>query len=340
MAPRRYELDNPCYFFRLSAQLWREVGTKTRVFDREWLDVVKLLMEQIVREQQHEALSHYRYRTLLRNGLGAPVANGTGMSWSAFRPSDDQCVYNFHIPSNLMAVAVLGPLRDMLLELYPEEKTLLADVIRVREEIHSGVLKHAQVDVPGFGKVYAYEVDGLGKYLLRDDANVPSLLSLPYFGFDDEIVRNTRRWALSPRNSLYFDENGFYGVGSDHTNVHHRGYIWPMSLIMRALTSQNNVTEIIDQFRVRARSCARFLCLIFAISQMLCTSDGATNLIHESFAPRSRGSTFTRKEFGWANALFSEAVLKFLELLVKAAPTTDFCRAETNAGAVLNLEQA
>jgi len=33
---------------------------------------------------------------------------------------------------------------------------------------------------------YAYEVNGLGSQYLMDDANVPSLMSLPYLGFLSE----------------------------------------------------------------------------------------------------------------------------------------------------------
>jgi meiotically up-regulated gene 157 (Mug157) protein len=38
-----------------------------------------------------------------------------------------------------------------------------------------GVCEH-----PLFGRIFAYEVDGYGNALFMDDANVPSLLSLPY----------------------------------------------------------------------------------------------------------------------------------------------------------------
>lgn len=44
-------------------------------------------------EQRHESLSAYRYPTLPREGLGSPV-NYTGMTWSAFRASDDEQVRN------------------------------------------------------------------------------------------------------------------------------------------------------------------------------------------------------------------------------------------------------
>jgi meiotically up-regulated gene 157 (Mug157) protein len=56
-----------------------------------------------------------------------------------------------------------------------------------------------------FGKIYAFEVDGLGHHNLMDDANVPSLLSIPYLGwdYDPEIYANTRRFILSPANPWY-----------------------------------------------------------------------------------------------------------------------------------------
>lgn len=43
-----------------------------------------------------------------------------------------------------------------------------------------GVVERSQTEG---GNVYAYEVDGFGKFRLYDDANLPSLLSLPYFLF-------------------------------------------------------------------------------------------------------------------------------------------------------------
>ena len=67
-----------------------------------------------------------------------------------------------------------------------------------------GVVERSQADG---GSVYAYEVDGLGKFRLYDDANLPSLLSLPYLGFaskDDPLYLNTRALVLSNKNPFYF----------------------------------------------------------------------------------------------------------------------------------------
>ena len=48
-----------------------------------------------------------------------------------------------------------------------------------------GIIRHEE-----FGEIFAYEVDGMDNYVLMDDANVPSLLSIPYLGYasaDDPV---------------------------------------------------------------------------------------------------------------------------------------------------------
>lgn len=72
-----------------------------------------------------------------------------------------------------------------------------------------------------------------------DDANIPSLLSLPYLQFvklDDPIYKNTRQHILSSANPYYFSNDKFSGIGSSHTNFRH---VWPLALTIQILTSNN-----------------------------------------------------------------------------------------------------
>ena len=113
--------------------------------------------------------------------------------------------------------------------------------------------------------VYAYEVDGFGNSKFMDDANVPSLLSLPYLGYcarDEPTYTRTRRRLLSnATNPWYFSGSVASGIGGPHVGL---DAIWPMSIIMRALTSTDD-----DEIA---------LCL-----QQLKAAAAGTGLMHESF---------------------------------------------------------
>ena len=85
--------------------------------------------------------------------------------------------------------------------------------------------------------MFAFEVDGFGSAYFMDDANIPSLLSLPYLGYvdrNDPIYKNTRKFVLSEYNPYFFKGEAGEGIGGPHVGP---GYIWPMSIIMRAYTS-------------------------------------------------------------------------------------------------------
>ena len=79
-----------------------------------------------------------------------------------------------------------------------------------------------------------------------DDANVPSLLSLPFLEFtdsEDPIYQNTRKYVLSlDENPYFFKGSAGEGIGGPHVGDK---FIWPMSIIIRAMTS-NNDTEIME----------------------------------------------------------------------------------------------
>lgn len=82
-----------------------------------------------------------------------------------------------------------------------------------------------------------------GNFLLMDDANLPSLLSLKYFGipakfntdYYNHVYQDTRQFILSTNNPFYYltEDKSFSGIGSPHTEDFDRlhAYIWPLALV-------------------------------------------------------------------------------------------------------------
>ena len=227
--------------------------------------------------------------TLTHGGHGSPVGY-TGMTWSGLRPSDDACTYHYLIPSQMYAVVVLRYLAEIAREIYADE-ALAIRAEKLGSEIDAGIQQYGLVDHPKYGRIYAYETDGLGHYNLMDDANVPSLLSAPYLGYcsaDDPVYQNTRRFILSEDNPFYFTGTKLHGIGSPHTE---QGFVWPISLALQGLTSGDpaEVEEMLS---------------------MLATSHAGTYFMHESINANNEYE-FSREWFAWANSIFSELVLKY-----------------------------
>lgn len=126
-----------------------------------------------------------------------------------------------------------------------------------------------------------------------DDANVPSLLAAPYLGycsFKDAIYQSTRKMIWSDNNPYFFKGKAGEGVGGPHVGLN---YIWPMSIIMKAFTTD-------DSEEIRA-------CL-----KQLRDTDGGTGFMHESFHSED-AADFTRSWFAWTNTLFGELILKTIK---------------------------
>jgi meiotically up-regulated gene 157 (Mug157) protein len=290
---RKFEVDSLCYPVRLVHGFWRATGDAC-VFDDAWLQAMRRILEVFRIEQDHAGRSAYRFErpgggpldTLGNGGRGTPVAR-TGMVWSGFRPSDDRCEFHYLVPSQAFAVVSLAQMAEMF-----DAQGHTADAAQaraLRDEIDAGIRAHAILSHPRWGRIYAYEVDGLGSVNLMDDANVPSLLSLPYLGYcrpDDPVYMATRRFVLSEDNPYFLRGRFGQGVGSPHTPA---GRVWPMSIAMRALTTDDE-DEIV-------------LCL-----RWLTALHGGTYLMHESVDPENP-RLFTRAWFAWANSLFAEMVL-------------------------------
>ncbi|MCB5197181.1 glycoside hydrolase family 125 protein [Deefgea salmonis] len=294
---RKWELDSLCYAIRLAHGYWQTTQDAS-VFDADWLAAMQLTVATMKEQQRKTDAGPYRFTrqthwqsdTLPCNGMGNPL-KPVGLIASMFRPSDDACILPFLVPSNHFAVVSLRQLASLLDIHYPQV-SLAKTCRQLADEVEAALLAYARVQHPKHGTIWAYEVDGFGNAIMMDDANVPSLLSLPYLGAcraDDPLYRNTRRFILSDDNPWYFtsSDGKLSGVGSPHTLAPR---IWPMSLIMRALTSDD------------ADEIARCL-------TMLKHSDGGCALMHESFFPDDP-SDFTRSWFAWANTLFGELILR------------------------------
>jgi meiotically up-regulated gene 157 (Mug157) protein len=197
-------------------------------------------------------------------GAGNPLNANTSLVRSAFRPSDDSTILQFLVPANAFMAVELGHLSEILRDV-KHHTSVSADTISFLAEearsmsiaITAGLKTHAIFDHPLFDRVYAYEVDGYGGRIFMDDANLPSLLSLPLLGFvdrNDPVYQNTRKMVLSRLGNPYFLEGEqFKGIGGPHIGT---GNAWPMSVLVQIMTSDNDA-EIMELLEMLTTSTAR-----------------------------------------------------------------------------------
>ena len=209
---RKWEIDSLCYPIRLAYHYWKTTQD-TAPFDAAWQQAMKAVLQTFRVQQRKASLGPYKFQretatatdTQPMNGYGYPV-RPVGLICSAFRPSDDATLYSFLVPSNFFAVVSLRQASEMLNQL-TRDATTARELTALADEVEAALRQYAVVDHPRHGKIYAYEVDGFGSQVLMDDANVPSLLALPYLGAvpaTDTIYQNTRRFLLSENNPFYF----------------------------------------------------------------------------------------------------------------------------------------
>ncbi len=288
---RKWEIDSLCYPIRLAYKYWELTGDTTP-FDEQWKSAVKLTLKTFKEQQRKESQGPYSFQRktawatdgVPMNGYGYPV-KPVGLICSAFRPSDDATLFMYLVPSNFFAVVSLKQAAEMVKKISKDEP-LANELLALAAEVEEALKKYAVIDHPDYGKIYPYEVNGYGSYNLMDDANVPSLLGLPYLNAmdkEDPVYQNTRKMLLSLNNPFFFKGKAGEGIGGPHAG---KDMIWPLGIIIRGLTS-NDDEEI--------KYCIA----------MLKKSNAGTGFMHESFN-KENASIFTRKWFAWANTLFGE----------------------------------
>lgn len=292
---RKWEIDSLCYPIRLAHRFWKVTGD-TSPFDAQWKASVAATLKTFREQQRKDNLGPYTFQRetawatdgVPMAGYGYPV-KPNGLICSMFRPSDDATIYAYLIPSNFFAVTSLRQASEMV-KVISKDNKLAADLDALATEVDAALKKYATTTHPSFGKIYAFEVNGYGSYNLMDDANVPSLLAMPYLGSiaaTDPVYKNTRNYVWSTENPFFFKGTQAEGIGGPHIGL---DMVWPMSIIMKALTS-NDEREIkwsIDTLR---------------------KTHGGTGFMHESFH-KNDAKKFTREWFAWANTLFGELLWK------------------------------
>ncbi len=294
---RKWEVDSLCYPVRLAYGYWKQ-GGDTTVFDAEWENAMDIIVRTFREQQRKTGDGPYRWNDMDNSSpannvpsrpgdFGSPI-KPVGMICSRFRPSDDETTYQFLIPSNLFAVVSLRQMAQMLAEIrHQPQKAQQARALAA--EVERAINLYAQQKSATQGRVYAYEVDGLGHFSLADDANVPSLLSLPYLGVcavGDPLYQATRRMVWSHENPWFY-EGKYRGTGGPHVGP---DMIWPLSVIMYGLTSTSPI-EVAECLRT------------------LKETHAGTGFMHESFH-KDDPKRYTRSWFAWANTLFGEFVIQ------------------------------
>jgi len=294
---RKWEIDSLCYPIRLAHGYWMTTGD-TSPFDNAWREAMRSVIKTFREQQRMDGPGPYSFRrttltpndTLGLGGYGNPV-KPCGLIASGFRPSDDACIYPFLIPSNLFAASELKNLGQMASAL--GDTDLAHQAALLSAQVGEAVRRHALTEHLHHGTIFAFEVDGFGNRLFMDDANLPSLLSLPYLGVidaRDHRYQHTRGFVLSPDNPYFFQGKAAEGIGGPHISM---DMIWPLAIVVRGLTSLDD------------RETAECL-------KSLANTHAGTGFMHESFH-KDDPAKFTRKWFAWANTLFGEFVLKLMK---------------------------
>lgn len=298
VAERKWEIDSLCYVVRLAHGYWQATGD-TAPFGSEWVAAARRIVQTFNEQQRLAGPGPYYFargshadNALDRLKTYGPPGKPVGLIYSAFRPSDDDCIFPMLIPSNLFAVEALKQLRTMAAGIAYDSQ-LAADCDALIRSVGAALARYGRAQHAEHGEIWAYEADGFGNVLMMDDANAPGLLSLAYLGvcdLRDPLYRRSRAFSLSPSNPYFFKGSAAEGIGGPHVGP---GYIWPLGIILRALTSIDDGETV---------QCLRWLR----------DTTGDTGYMHEAFQ-KDDPRKFTRPWFAWANGMLGELLLHLAE---------------------------
>lgn len=299
----KYELDSLAHALKLGSEFYENTGSTEFVTERWYMaldTILKVLDAQaqptfnskgqyVENQYTFQRLTTSGTETLSLGGIGNPLNNGTGLIRSAFRPSDDATILGYLIPANaMMAVELKKTAR--VVKVAGGDSSLVSNLEHRAEALQQAVWEHGVFEHPAYGQVFAYEVDGYGGHIIMDDANIPSLLSLPLLGFvdqSDKTYQNTRKMILEKvGNPYYLTGSEFHGIGGPHVGLENA---WPMALLVQAQTTDSDaeLMEAIDLVR----------------------DSSLLGLVHESINVNNI-KQYTRPWFAWANSLFGQTILK------------------------------
>ncbi|KAJ8523499.1 hypothetical protein ONZ45_g18 [Pleurotus djamor] len=293
----KYEIDSLCGFLKLSRSYFQ--ATKdTSFMNSNWHAAIDQIFRVINEQSQPTFDRDFNFISFYNwtggGGALSPQVNNrgngepkgfTGMVGTHHRPSDDLSTFAFLTPANAMLSVELGHLADVL-----DDAKQARNVSRLAKQwsktIHDAIWDTTVVD-----NIFAYETNGLGSRYVMDDANVPSLLSLPYLGFLDKknpAYVATRKLLFSGQNPYFAASriSSFRGAGGPHVDPWHP---WPMSQIS-AIFGTDDDGEILRSLYIIANN------------------TNGLGLIHESQSIFDT-KDYTRSWFAWANSYFAEMLL-------------------------------
>ena len=333
----KWELDSLASFLQISAAYYAKTGDLAFFARYQWAEAVDAAVQAAAAmrkgtyDENGKVLpsawtftgwTNRGSETLTNDGLGNPV-HENGMVRSAFRPSDDACIFQLLVPANMMFATYLedaSHIMEKLADSVEVAANVTTEMRRLASGIRAGIARDAIVRHRDFGDIFAYEVDGFGGANLMDDANVPSLLAMPLWNFTRKalvaapakygaadpsekdyatVYCNTRKFVLSSSNPYYSKGPVLSAVGGPHLGP---GKGWPMAATVAALTAYEGITGLNQNQKELEAVVGEQL-------RMILDSTAGTGVVHESVDAWNAG-LWSRSWFGWANGLFGELMMR------------------------------